>query len=217
MSTGSENNQAMAHEDGVFPYWSLSSSPAVYAYAGGVYELQAQGAAGGNQRLAPVWNEASSTYYVQLVEPAAAAAARYEFTHATREIRPYVSVRDTGIIVANADTGRRLKWRRERDGSTLVLIEEEENAGSESSSSLSTLALFKFTPDDSAPLACPRIAGARCQAYNLVASPGAGVCETDGIGVCETDGAARLALVPDNLIPFTLIVSNPAAAAVDAP
>jgi hypothetical protein len=163
-----------------------------------------------------VWDEASSTYYVQLVEATEAAAARYEFTHSSREIRPYVSVHDNGIIIVNADTGRRLNWRQRRDdddddGSAPVLVEED--PASESSSS--TLAVFKFAPDDSVPLACPRIAAARCQAYNLVASPGA----ASGIGVCETDGAVRLALVPDNLVPFTLLVTNPAAAdpAADAP
>ena len=181
-------------QEAVFPYWSLCSDPAKYSYSGGIYKLQSQGSGDGNgYLLAPEWDATDSTYYVRLVEDSAA-AANYVFTHTTREIRPYVAVSDTNIIIVNADTQRYLKWRDE--GGERFLVEAAMNEDSTS------LALFEFAPNNTVTLACPRVLNARCQAYDLVSMASD---PTTGLSPYKEDGVVYFTLSAENLLPFTLI------------
>ena len=186
-------------QEAVFPYWSLCSDPAMYSYSGGIYKLQSQGsgADGIDYFLAPEWDAANSTYYVRLVE-GSAAAANYAFTHTTREIRPYVAVSDTNIIILNADTRRYLMWREE--GADRFLVEAE--SANDDDESTTSLALFKFAPDNTVTLACPRVLDARCQAYDLMS---VGSDPTTGLSPYEEDGVVYFTLAAQNLLPFTLL------------
>jgi hypothetical protein len=184
-------------EEAVFPYWSLCDSPAIYAYSGGAYKLQSQGNGSTNgYYLAPEWDETNSTYYVRLVEDATD-AARYEFTHITEEFRLYLGVNDTKIIIINADSGRSLEWRDEGNGQYFLV---------EANFEPSSAAEFRFRSDDSITLPCPRIANARCGAYNIVFSSSS---SSDGLGPYEENGVVYFTLASsDNLTPFTLINST---------
>ena len=63
-----------------------------------------------------------------------------------------------------------------------------------------SIGFFKFTPDDSVTLGCPRIAGARCQAYDIVS----GSDPSSGLTAYEEDGAIYFKLAANNFIPFVL-------------
>ena len=179
----------------VFPYWSLCYDPATYDYSGGVYAIESAGSSGGSgQYLAPEWDSENSTYYVRLVD-ADSSPANYVFTHNSREIRSYVAVNATDIIIKNADTQRFLAWRDEGGEKFLVEADTSDDDTSQG--------FFKFTPDDSVSLACPRILGARCQAYDIVS----GSDPSSGLTAYEEDGAIYFKLAADNLVPFVLRTS----------
>ena len=175
-------------DEAVFPYWSLCFAPATYSYSGGVYTIGSVGSnAGYGQFLAPEWDSENSTYYVRLVD-ADSSPANYVFTHSSKEIRSYVATNATDIIIVNADTQRYLAWRDE--GGEKFLVESDTSDD-----------VFKFTPDDSVSLGCPRILYARCQAYDIASGsdPSSGLTAYE-----EADGAIYFKLATDDLVPFVL-------------
>jgi hypothetical protein len=178
-------------EEAVFPYISYCNAPATYAYLGGAaYVFQSWGSGTGSKYyLAPEWDETNSTYYVRLVSEQSS-AARYELTYTTEELRPYVAVNDTGIVIVNADSGRSLAWRDE--GSDQFLIESSSSA-----------ALFKFSLDTSSKVPCITAIIARCGAYNIVSS----ATPSFGLSPYEEDGVVYFTLSSDDLVPFILRTS----------
>ena len=162
---------------------------ATYSYAGDVYQIQSVGSSvGSGQYLAPEWDSENSTYYVRLVD-ADSSAAKYEFTHNSREIRSYVAV---NAIIKNADTQRFLAWRDEGGEKFLVEADTSDDDTSQG--------FFKFTPDQFVRLPCPLIFQARCQAYDIVS----GSDPSSGLTAYEEDGAIYFKLAADDLVPFVL-------------
>ena len=189
---GQPNDICPTADEAVFPYWSLCSDPATYEYSGGVYPIESVGSSAGyGQYLAPEWDSENSTYYVRLVD-ADSSPANYVFTHNSREIRSYVAVNASDIIIKNADTQRFLAWRDEGGEKFLVEADTSDDDTSQG--------FFKFTPDDSVSLACPFILGARCQAYDIVS----GSNPSSGLTAYEENGAIYFKLAADNLVPFVL-------------
>jgi hypothetical protein len=139
--------------------------------------------------LAPEWDETNSTYYVRLVD-STSDAATYNFTYLSRELRPYIAVGDVNIYAVNAESGRNLGWREEGDQKFLVESDD------------SSVALFSFAYDGSVALACPRIYGTRCAAYNLVSSSDFSL----GVAPYEDDGAVYFQLSSSSdFAPFLLL------------
>ncbi|KAH7314548.1 hypothetical protein KP509_21G008400 [Ceratopteris richardii] len=136
----------------VFPYWSSCSQPALYSSE--VYKLQSVGS-GMPGFLSPEWNEDMSTYCVRLSEQ----GAFYRFRYRTRESRPFISEGED-LMMENADNGRVLSWRQEGKNEFFLVEEEESDAA----------AMFQLSAQEDVSLACPRIEGARCRAYNFLAS-----------------------------------------------
>ena len=179
-------------DEAVFPYWSLCSDPATYDYSGGVYPIESVGSSAGyGQYLAPEWDSENSTYYVRLVD-ADSSPANYLFTHNSREIRSYVAVNASDIIIKNADTQRFLAWRDEGGEKFLVEADTSDDDTSQG--------FFKFTPDQFVRLPCPLIFQARCQAYDIVS----GSDPSSGLTAYEEDGAIYFKLAADDLVPFVL-------------
>ncbi|KAH6554545.1 hypothetical protein KP509_1Z326400 [Ceratopteris richardii] len=110
-------------------------------YASEVYKLQSV-ASGMPGFLSHEWNKDMSTYCVRLSEQ----GPFYRFRYRTRESRPFISEGED-LTMENADNGRVLSWRQEGKNE-FFLVEEERDVS----------------------LACPRIEGARCRAYNFLAS-----------------------------------------------
>ena len=176
-------------DEAVFPYISICSSPATYSYSGGVYAIGSVGSSiSYGQFLAPEWDSENSTYYVRLVD-SDSSPAKYVFTHRTKEIRPYVAVDATDIIIMNAGTKRYLAWRDE--GGEKFLVESDDDTSQ---------ALFKFTRDNSVYLPCPFVIGVQCKAYNIVS----GSDPLSGLAAYKEDGAIYFKLATDDLLPFFL-------------
>ena len=192
VSTGTlsrPNDICPTAREAVFPYWSQCVDPATY---GGVYQIQSVGSSvGHNQYLAPEWDSENSTYYVRLVD-ADSSPANYVFTHNTKDIRSYVAVNATDIIIKNADTQRFLAWQDEGEEKFLVEVDTSDDDTSQG--------FFKFTPDDFVTLNCPLFLTARCQAYDIVS----GSDPFFGLTAYEQDGAIYFTLAADDLVPFVL-------------
>ncbi|KAH7314519.1 hypothetical protein KP509_21G006000 [Ceratopteris richardii] len=130
----------------------MCTQPALYSSE--VYKLESVNS-GMPGFLSPEWDEDMSTYYVRLSEQ----GAFYRFRYRTRESRPFISEGED-LMMENADSGRVLSWRQEGKDEFFLVEEEESEAA----------AMFQLSAQRDVSLACPRIDGARCRAYNILAS-----------------------------------------------
>ncbi|KAH7331353.1 hypothetical protein KP509_20G028800 [Ceratopteris richardii] len=171
----------------VFPYWSTCFQPAMY-FTEETYELKSAD----TQRpgkLAAICDGATSSDCTVRLSEEEAIASRYNFTYLSRELRESVAQVDD-VILVNAESGRTLAWRQNSDGEEFLMEVAD----------ISDATRFQFFQRDDVALACPRIAFARCKAYNLLSfSSSAGVTDA------SIDGATYLKQSTENLLPFVLI------------
>jgi hypothetical protein len=177
----------LTQEEAVFPYVSNCDAPATYGNT--TYWLQSRASGDGSfSFLASEYDETDDMHHVRLVKQAGE-AERYGLLYNADEPRPYVGANDTGIIIFNAGSGRKLDWYER--GGRQFLIESRFSA-----------ALFKFSPDSSANLSCLDVsADARCSAFDVVSSANPSV----GLSPYENDGVVYFTASFDDLNPFVLL------------